>query len=68
MLLVLIKGGVLLMSPKMGRPKAENPKDVDLKVRVDRHTSELLCQYAQKHNLTKAGDIRQGIMLLLQQK
>ena len=33
------------MSPRIGRPKADNPKDIDLKVRVDKNTNDVLEKY-----------------------
>ncbi len=56
------------MSAKMGRPKANNPKDIDLKVRVDEKTHTELLSYSQKNNITKAEAVRRGIKLLLQTK
>ena len=57
------------MSPnKIGRPKAENPKDHDIKVRIDTATHQKLLEYCKEHNITKAEAIRQGIHLLLQKK
>ena len=49
----------------MGRPKSDNPKSNDIKVRLDDATHEKLMAYCQKHNITKAEAIRQGIHLLL---
>lgn len=57
------------MSPnKIGRPKAENPKDNDIKVRIDTATHQKLLEYCKEYNITKAEAIRQGIHLLLQKK
>ena len=39
------------MSTKMGRPKSEITKDIDLKVRIDRNTNAALEKYAKEHNL-----------------
>lgn len=55
-----------MSSKKMGRPKAENPKDNDVKVRLDNETHSKLLKYCEQHNITKAEAIRQGIHLLLQ--
>ena len=54
------------MSPRTGRPKAENPKNNDLKVRIDTETLKRLDSYCDKHGITRAEAIRQGIHLLLQ--
>lgn len=49
----------------MGRPKSDNPKIVDVKVRVDKNMNERLIKYAQKHNITRTEVIRKGIVLIL---
>lgn len=53
------------MSPRTGRPKSENPKDIDVKVRFDKETHEKLLRYCQDHGITRTEAIRQGIHLLL---
>lgn len=53
------------MSPRTGRPKAKNPKNVDLKVRFDQETNERLLKYCEKHSVTRTEAIRRGIHLLL---
>lgn len=54
------------MSPRTGRPKSENPLNVDVKVRLDRATSEKLDDYCKKHGITRTEAIRKGIHLLLE--
>ena len=49
------------MSPRTGRPKAENPKDVQLKNRADAQTMQDLEFCCQKLNKTKSDVIRLGI-------
>lgn len=56
------------MSPKTGRPKAENPKDVRFSIRLDAETERRLDAYCLSNSVTKAEAIRQGIHLLLAQK
>lgn len=56
------------MSPKTGRPKAENPKDVEVKVRFDKGQNEKLLQYCERHEITRTEAIRQGVSLLLDQE
>ncbi len=56
------------MSPRTGRPKSENPKNNDVKVRLDDKTLQELLEYCKVHNLTKAEAIRKGIHLLLAKK
>jgi hypothetical protein len=53
------------MSPRTGRPKAENPKSESLKVRFDAETNRRLVEYCKKNNITRTEAIRQGIDLLL---
>lgn len=56
------------MAPRTGRPKAENPKRNDIKVRLDDETTVKLDKYCQENNVTRAEAIRQGIHLLLSKK
>ena len=56
------------MSPRTGRPKTDNPKDMDLKVRVDKSTNDALEKYSKKNNITKAETVRRGIKILLQKE
>lgn len=56
------------MSPKkLGRP-TDSLKVHDIKVRVDTETHKSLLDYCEKHGITKAEAVRQGIHLLLQKK
>lgn len=36
------------MSPRTGRPKSDNPKDIDVKVRFDKQSHEELMEYCKK--------------------
>lgn len=56
------------MSPRTGRPKAENPKTIRYSVRLDEDTEQKLQEYCEKHRITKGEAIRQGIQLLVGQK
>lgn len=56
------------MSPKTGRPKVDNPKDIRYSIRLDVETEIKLQEYCKEHNITKGEAIRQGIHLLLKQK
>lgn len=49
------------MSPRMGRPKAEKPKTVEVKARIDEETNRRLLEYCEKHHVTKTEVLRQGI-------
>ena len=56
------------MSPRTGRPKADNPKSQDVKVRLDVDTTKRLDVYCKKNEITRAEAIRRGIKMLLGQK
>ena len=51
---------------KMGRPKAEKPKNESIKVRFDSELFEELNNYCKENKLTKARAIRNGVKLLLE--
>ena len=59
---------VNLLSQKVGRPKAENPKDIRYSVRLDAETEIKLQKYCEEHGITKGEAIRRGIHLLLGEK
>ena len=59
------KSEVIYMSPRTGRPKAEKPKNNDVKVRIDDETVKRLDDYCIEHQITRAEAIRRGIHLLL---
>ena len=59
------KKEVLILSPRTGRPKAENPKANDVKVRLDDATKAKLDRYCEEHGITRAEAIRRGIHLLI---
>lgn len=52
---------------KMGRPKAEKPKKIELGVRFDAETAEKLAAYCQRHNVTKGEAVRRGICRLAEE-
>lgn len=56
------------MSPRTGRPKVDNPKDVDVKVRFDKVTNERLIAYCNAHEITRTEAIRRGVHLLLEKE
>lgn len=56
------------MSPRTGRPKSDNPLNIDVKVRLDSNTSKRLDDYCKKNAITRTEAIRAGIHLLLEQK
>lgn len=51
---------------KMGRPVIGNPKNVDIKVRIDDETNEKLLKFCKDHGITRAESIRQAILKMLQ--
>ncbi len=55
------------MFPRRGRPKAENPKCNDLKVRFDDNTLIQIDEYCKEHGVTRSDAIRRGIDMLLGQ-
>jgi len=56
------------LSPRTGRPKTENPKQIEVKARIDEKTYLLLQQYCKKNNKTKSDVVREGIDIILGQK
>lgn len=53
------------MSPRTGRPKATNPKSINLTIRLDADTAKKLAEFCKKAGMSKAEAIRRGIELLL---
>ncbi len=49
------------VSPRTGRPKAENPKDIQLKIRADKQTMDDLDFCCEKLNKNRSDIIRLGI-------
>ena len=56
------------MSPRTGRPKAENPKAIRYSITLDEHTDRRLHEHCETHNITTGEAIRKGIHMLLSQK
>jgi len=56
------------MSKKMGRPKADNPKDIKFSIRLDEETNRELEEYSEKCHIKKAEVIRKAIFQLLGKK
>ena len=56
------------MSPRTGRPKVDNPMDINVKIRFDKDLHEKLMKYCEENNITRTEAIRQGVHLLLEQK
>jgi len=53
------------MSPRTGRPKSENPKSIDIKVRIDKETNNKLEKISIETGKTRAKLIRQSIIEFL---
>lgn len=51
------------MSPA-GRPKADNPKNIRLEIRLTQEQNKLLEECAEKLNTTKTEVINKGIVLV----
>ncbi len=54
------------MSAKVGRPPSSNPKQNDIKVRVDDQTHEKLLKYCEANGISKAKAIRKAIDEMLE--
>lgn len=48
---------------KRGRP-TDNPKTVSFNIRLDSETAEILMEYVEKNDVSKAEAIRRGIKML----
>jgi len=59
------KSEVISMSPRTGRPKSENPKSIDIKVRIDKETNNKLEKISIETGKTRAELIRQSIIEFL---
>lgn len=53
---------------KMGRPKAEKPKEIKYSIRTDAETERRLEAYCAAQGISKGEAYRKGIELLLRQK
>lgn len=52
------------MSPRIGRPKLENPIDQRFSVSIDAATLKRLDEYCDERNLTRSEVVRRGLDLL----
>ncbi len=48
------------MSPRTGRPRKENPKDIRIQIRLDKETLDKLDECADKNITSRSDIIRQG--------
>lgn len=56
------------MSPRTGRPKSDNPKDIRFSIRLDAKTFEKLKRVCGERSITMAEAIRQAVNLFLERK
>lgn len=54
------------MSPRTGRPKALQPKTIEVKARIDEKTNQKLEAYCKKYNITRTEVVRKGIENVLE--
>lgn len=52
------------MSPRTGRPPKENPRNVNLNIRITKEESERIQKCADKLNMTRTDTIMKGINLV----
>ncbi len=52
------------MSPRTGRPKAENPKSVKMNIRISTQTAQDLQECAEVLNIPRVAVIEKGIQLV----
>lgn len=58
----------MIQLKKMGRPKAEKPKEIKYSIRTDAETERRLEAYCAAQGISKGEAYRKGIELLLGQK
>lgn len=54
------------MSPRTGRPPSKNPKNVEVKARIDEKTAKRLLAYCEKLGITRTEALREGIERILE--
>ena len=52
------------MSPRTGRPKSDNPKNVDLRLRITQGTARDLAECAAYFKVSRTAVIEKGIKLV----
>lgn len=57
----------LIQLKKMGRPKAEKPKEIKYSIRTDEDTERRLRAYCEAMGISRGEAYRKGIELLLEQ-
>ena len=56
------------MSPRTGRHKAEKPKTIEVKARIDEETNKRLVDYCKRNKTSKTEVVRKGVDLVLGNK
>lgn len=54
------------MSPRTGRPPSENPKNIEVKARIDEDTARRLLAYCERLGITRTEALRKGIERILE--
>lgn len=54
-----------MMTQKMGRPKSVNPKNYELRTRVDSKTNEEINSFCEQEKITRSIFLRRAIDLIL---
>lgn len=49
------------MSPRIGRPKVEKPKTIEVKARIDEDTNKRLVEYCKENQVSRTDVVRMGI-------
>lgn len=52
------------MSPRTGRPPKENPRNINLNIRITKEESERIQSCADKLNMTRTDTIMKGIKMV----
>ncbi|MBQ9305835.1 hypothetical protein [Butyrivibrio sp.] len=52
------------MSPRTGRPPKENPRNINLNIRITKEESERIKNCAEKLDLTRTDTIMKGISMV----
>lgn len=53
------------MSPRTGRPKVDNPKAIEAKVRLTEEENKRLLIYCRENHINKSDALRRALNLLL---
>lgn len=56
------------MSPRTGRPPSKNPKNVEVKARIDERTARRLLAYCERLGITKTEVLRDAIERILDEE